>query len=102
MGQREASDLCSRQVGRWPLDLKTEWPLRCLLAKDSWQIKCNYYYQCFDSCHANPDNDRQIYTFVANYKEKMYELWKLKQPKFFNISKTLMETNKARVLQGSA
>ena len=43
-GLCEASAVCGRQVGRWQLDLKTERSLRCLLAKATWRIKCNYNY----------------------------------------------------------
>ena len=30
------------QMDRWQLDSKTERSLRCLLAKATWWIKCNY------------------------------------------------------------
>ena len=31
-----------KQIGRLQLDLKTEQSFRCLLAKSTWWIKCNY------------------------------------------------------------
>ena len=37
-------EVCGRQMGRWQLDSKTEKSLRCLLAKATWWIKCNYNY----------------------------------------------------------
>ena len=41
-GQSEACAVYGRQVGRWQLDSKTERFFRCLLAKATWWIKCNY------------------------------------------------------------
>ena len=41
-GQCKAFIMCGRQVSRWQLDLKTERSLRCLLAKATWWVKCNY------------------------------------------------------------
>ena len=43
-GQCVGSTVCGRQVGRWQLDSKTERFLRCLLAKATWCMKCNYSY----------------------------------------------------------
>ena len=43
-GLCESSAVCGRQVSRWQLDSKTERSLRCLPAKATWRIKCNYNY----------------------------------------------------------
>ena len=43
-GHYEASALCSRQVGKWQHDSKTERSLHCLLAKATWRIQCNFNY----------------------------------------------------------
>ena len=37
-------------MGRWLLDSKTEWSLRCLLAKATWWRKCNYNYNYSIAC----------------------------------------------------
>ena len=41
----EAYAVCGRQVARRQLDSKIDMSLRCLLAKATWEIKCNYNYK---------------------------------------------------------